>query len=261
MKIIITCLILLSSFGVQSKKLFKENKEAIENLEKIYVVTDITIVEDLPDNKVGINKEYNIKFGENLFKNLKNIFRSKIQSSLIHAVNSIGLYEQSNVFIPDSLDVNKKIMLPSFNMEMKNELDNSFIEDINPLVDKSFDQGRPTKMHKKYQKKMLENDYTKIKKLNLDKNEAVLIIISTGIKVPTKKSIGKAVASTILTLGLFTRIETSAINFNTVLISNEGKLLWAGKSLKTSKSSNDKKLIIQLQKIFFGFPIKSVYRK
>lgn len=261
MKIIITCLILLSSFGVQSKKLFKENKETIQNLEKIYVVTDITIVEDLPDNKVGINKEYNFKFGENLFKNLKNIFRGKIQSSFIHAVNSIGLYEQNNVFIPDYLDVNKKIILPSFNMKIKNKQDNSFIEVINPLVDKSFDQGRPTKMHKKYQNKMLKNDYTKIKELYLEKNEAVLIIISTGIKVPTKKSVGKAVASTILTLGLFTRIETSAINFNTVLISNEGKLLWAGKSLTTSKSSNDKKLITQLQKIFFGFPIKSVYRK
>ena len=256
LKLLTLCIILFLPINGNTKKLFKENKELIKSLNHIYVLSDTTIVEDMQKNKVGINIEYNFSFGVSLFKNLQKYFNNKVPAQLTHSINSIGLFEQDNVYIPDYRDENNHIILPLIDENIKKPDINFFLDELNPLVDQSYDVSRPTRMHKKYQKSMLEKDFSQLKKLNLSEGEAVLLLITSGIKVPTKKTIGKAVATTLLTLGLVTSIETSAINFNVVLISHEGKLLWAGKSLKTSKPISDKKLLIQLKKIFFGFPIK-----
>ncbi len=256
LKLLTLCVIIFYPINGHTKRLFKENKETIKSLSNIYVLSDTTIVEDMPNNKVGLNIEYNLNFGISLFNNLQKYFKNKVPAQLIHSVNSIGLYEQDNVYIPDYRDENNHIVLPLIDKTIKKPIIDNFLIELNPLVDRSHDVSRPTRMHNKYQKKMLEKDFDRIKRLNLNEGDAVMLLVTSGIKVPTKKTVGKAVATTLLTLGLATSIETSAINFNVVLISHDGKLLWAGKSLKTSKSISDKKLLIQLKKLFFGFPIK-----
>ena len=253
---IILIIVLFNVTSVLAKSPFDSQKDKIKSLNKIYVLTDSLIVDDLKGKNIGLNTNYNFALGKSLFKNLIFLLNHSLHAEFTHIINSVGLYEQDNVYLLDSSDLNTKIILPKFDEEVNIENQQNFLNELNPLVDRSFDMTRPAKMHKKYQLKMLEKDFTRISRVGLKEGEAVLMLVTSGIKVPGKKTAGKAALVGILTLGMVIAIETSATNFNVVLIDNKGTLLWAGKSFKAGKGDKDKKQLKLLKKAFKGFPLK-----
>jgi len=257
MKTLIHTIILLSFLSTSiAKSPFDTHKEKIKSLKNIYVLTDTLVVDDMKGQQIGLTTEYNYILGQKLFKNLKTLLASSLNANFIHVANTVGLYEQDNVYLEDSLDLNHKIILPKIDPSVSFTRQDDFLNQLNPLADRSFDMSRPTKMHKKYQARMLDKDFSRISRLNLDKDDAVLMLLTSGIKVPGKKTAGKAALVGILTLGMVLAIETSATNFNVVLMASDGTLLWAGKSLKAGKGDKDKKLLKLLKKSFKNFPIK-----
>ena len=256
MKKYLIIILILNLSIVSAKTPFDKNADKIKSLSKIHVLTDTTVLEDMKGKQLGINSEYNLLLGISLFNNLKNLLQMSIDVEFVHSISSIGLYEQDNVYIPDYRDINKHINLPVLDETIDNPLRSEFLHELNPLTDRSFDVSRHTRLHKKYQVKMLDKDFSRVQKLKLKADEAILLLITSGIKVPTSKTVGKAILTGILTLGLVSVIETSATNFNVVLLANDGTLLWAGKSLKAGKSDKDKKQLKLLRKAFKGFPIK-----
>ena len=254
---IILILILISTTTVQAKKIvFDKNKAAVKSLETIYVLTDTTLIEDMPDKTVAINLEYNQNLGKEFFSNLLELFKGTLKAQFIHSIASVGLYESDNVYIPDYLDSSHKIILPVIDESIKNPEKDAFLHELNPLVDRSYAIVKSRKQKRNYLEMMFDKDFTRIQRLGLKQGEAVLLLIATGVKIPTKKSVGQAVATTILTLGLYTGWQMSANNFNAVLISHDGKLLWTNAYFKGGKVTKDKKQESFLRHVFKTFPVK-----
>ncbi len=250
-------LILVSATTVHAKKsLFDKNKTLVKSLETIYVLTDTTLIEDMPDKTVGMNLEYNQNLGKELFINLMELFKGTLKTQFIHSIATVGLYESDNVYIPDYLDSSHKIMLPVIDESIKNPEKDAFLHELNPLVDRSYAIVKTRKEKRNYLEVMSDKDFTRIQRLGLRQSEAVLLLIATGVKIPTKKSIGQAVATTILTLGLYTGWQMSANNFNAVLISHDGQLLWTSAYFKGGKVTKDKKQESFLRHLFKTFPVK-----
>ncbi len=254
-KVILIVLILNFSI-VNAKSPFDSHKNQIKSLNTIYVLTDTMVVDDMKGSDVGLETEYNFILGRKLFKNLEYLLESSISADFVHIINSVGLYEKDNVYLLDTKDLATKIILPQIDEEVKIENQESFLKELNPLADRSFDMTRPSRMHKKYQIKMLDKDFSRISRVGLHEGEAVLMLLTSGIKVPGKKTAGKAALVGLLTLGMYVPIEMSATNFNVVLFDHKGQLLWAGKSLKAGKGDKDKKQLKLLKKSFKGFPLK-----
>lgn len=258
MKIKITVIIMLFAItNVQAKKsIFSKNEATVKSLESIYVLTDTTLIEDMPDKTVGLNLEYNQKLGKELFTNLLELFKGTLKAQFIHSIATVGLYESNNVYIPDYLDSSHKIILPVIDESIKNPEKDAFLHELNPLVDRSYAIVKTRKDKKNYLETMIDKDFTRIQKLGLKQREAVLLLIATGVKIPTNKSVGQAVATTILTLGLYTGWQMSANNFNAVLISHDGQLLWSNAYFKGGKVTKDKKQESFLRHLFKTFPVK-----
>lgn len=253
----ILILILISTTTVHAKKsVFDKNKSAVKSLETIYVLTDTTLIEDMPDKTVGMNLEYNQNLGKELFTNLQELFKGTLKAQFIHSLATVGLYESDNVYIPDYLDSNHKIMLPVIDESIINPEKEAYLYELNPLVDRSYAIVKTRKEKRNYLEVMSDKDFTRMQRLELKPGEAVLLLIATGVKIPTKKSVGQAVATTILTLGLFTGWQMSASNFNAVLISHDGKLLWTNAYFKGGKVTKDKKQESFLRRLFKTFPVK-----
>jgi hypothetical protein len=250
-------LILISTTTVQAKKsVFDKNKSSVKSLETIYVLTDTTMIEDMPDKTVGMNLEYNQNLGKELFTNLVELFKGTLKAQFIHSISAVGLYESDNVYIPDYLDSSHKIMLPVIDESIKSPEREAFLHELNPLVDRSYAIVKTRKEKRNYLEVMSDKDFTRMQSLGLKPGEAVLLLIATGVKIPTKKSVGQAVATTILTLGLFTGWQMSANNFNAVLISHDGQLLWTNAYFKGGKVTKDKKQESFLRHLFKTFPVK-----
>jgi hypothetical protein len=253
----VVILIIISTTSVQAKKsIFDKNKAAVKSLETIYVLTDTTLIEDMPDKTVGMNLEYNQNLGKELFTNLQELFKGTIKAQFIHSIATVGLYQSDNVYIPDYLDSSHKIILPVIDESINNSNKDAFLKELNPLVDRSYAIVKTRKEKRNYLEVMTDKDFTRIQRLGLKQGEAVLLLIATGVKIPTKKSVGQAVATTILTLGLFTGWQMSANNFNAVLISHDGQLLWTNAYFKGGKVTKDKKQESFLRHLFKTFPVK-----
>jgi len=260
-KILTIILMIFLSSANAKKSHFTGNEEAIKSLQTIYVLTDTTLVEELKKNQRGLNLAYNQNLGKELFANLVKYFDGLINAELIHSVASVGLYHPENVYLPDYLDSSHKIILPVIDETIINSDVDEYIQVLNPLVDRSFAIVKSRKERKNYLDTMFEKDFTRIQRLGLQQGESVLLIIAAGTKVPTQKSVEQGIATAILTLGLFSSWEISANQFNAVLISHDGKLLWTDAYFKSGKVTKDKKQKSFIKRLFKHFPVKMNKRK
>jgi hypothetical protein len=253
---------LLCTAGLLSAKenAFTQYKDKVKSLKTIYVATDITVVEDMVKDTVGINLPYNQKVAKEMFANIKQLFANTLDAEFVQVTGSVGMYQPDNVYIPDYSDIDNHIVLPVLNAEIEFARKQEFIAQIDPLIDRSFanTSTKNKKAMKKYRLKMLDKDFSRIGRLGLADDEAVLMVITTGIKVPTGKSVKQAVVTGLLTLGFYSGWQNSATQLNTILISNDGTLLWAGATFKAGKPSKDRKQESLLKKIYKGFPVKLV---
>ena len=253
----ILILIIISTTTVQAKKsVFDKNKAFVKSLDTIYVLTDTTLIEDMPDKTVGMNLAYNQNLAKEIFTNLQDLFKGTLKAQFIHSIATVGLYQTDNVYIPDYMDSSHKIMLPVIDETIKNPEKDAFLYELDPLVDRSYAIVKTRKEKGNYLEVMADKDFTRMQRLGLKQGEAVLLLITTGVKIPTKKSVGQAVATTILTLGLFTKWQMSANNVNAVLISHDGQLLWTNAYFKGGKVTKDKKQESFLRSLFKTFPVK-----
>ncbi|MCF6287966.1 MAG: hypothetical protein L3J53_01855 [Proteobacteria bacterium] len=132
-----------------------------------------------------------------------------------------------------------------------------FLDILDPLADTFYDSSNPSfRMHKKYQENIITKDFSSISKLNLKGDEAILVLLTTGVKVPTKTTVKGAVVSSVLTLGLFSVAKVSVTNMNLILVSNKGEILWAGKVLRQGSFGSNWKQTILFNKTLKGFPVK-----
>lgn len=233
-------LITLLPFIANSKKDFQDNKSKIESLQKIYVVTDSLVTDDLKGKDMGVEVGYNYQLNKLIFRDIQKILDGQIQAELVHAASAIGLHQPDNVYVPDSLDLNNHIILPSVDESLVFERRDDFINKLDPLFERSHKVTRSFKDRKTYIPDMMEKSFERVAWLNLEEGEAVMLMITSGTKVPGKKSVGQGVATAVLTLGMFTSFQVSATQFNTVLISHEGELLWANAKFKTGKPAKNK---------------------
>jgi len=245
----------------RKKDPFAVNKEVIKSLQTIFVLTDTTLVEDMKGKQIGLNVAYNQNLGHELFANLVEYFNHSINAKLIHSLASVGLYQPENVYFPDYQDINNQIILPVLDDTILNPDADAYRQVLNPLVDRSYATVKTRKERKKYLAAMSEKDFSRIQSLALQQGEAVLLIIATGIKIPTKKSVGQAVATTILTLGFVTGWQRSANQFNAVLISHDGQLLWTDAYFRGGKVSKDKRQESFIKRLFKSFPVKPQKKK
>lgn len=256
-KILLITLLLFQFHSVHAKKdEFKNYADQIKALRTIYVVTDTTIVENVEKKKFGLHLPYNQQVGIEMFANIKDFLGKGINSNFIHALSSVGLYEKENVFIYDAEDISNHIVFPVLDKNINYPMLANFKASLDYIVDRTHAWPRTRKEFKKYRSRMLKENFSGVKNLNLTENEAVLVFITAGSKVPTKKSVGEAVASTVLTLGLFTRYSISANQLNAALISHDGELLWANSYFRGGKVTKDKKQESFLRSLFKTFPIK-----
>jgi hypothetical protein len=166
------------------------------------------------------------------------------------------MYQPDNVYIPDYLDSEHKIILPVMDETIVNPDRDEYVQVLNPLVDRSFAIVRSRKERKNYLATMFDKDFTRIQRLGLKPGESVLLMMASGTKVPTQKSVEQGIATAILTLGLFSKWEISANQFNAVLISHDGKLLWTDAYFKEGKVTKDKKQKSSIRRLFKRFPVK-----
>ncbi len=255
MKIIILLITIFNTSISSSKSLFTNKTNEIKALKSIYVVTDTTMVELISKSKYGLNEDYNLKLGKQLFNVIEKTLKNKTNADFTHSLNTIGLKNQENVYFLDYKDHSKKLYLPLIDKENLFPKSEQFLIETNQIADKAYDSSNPSfGMHKKYQKKMLKNQFLTIKKLGLEDGEAVLILLTSGVKVPTKTTIKGAVVSSILTLGMLTIAKVSVTNMNILLISNKGELIWAGKVLRQGTFGSNWKQTLLFKKTLKGFP-------
>jgi len=231
-KLLFFTILLFNFSNIQAKKdAFKQNAEQIKALENIYVVTDTTIFEPVDKEKSGLHLPFNQQIG-------------------------VGLYQKENVYTIDAEDINQHITFPVLDERIEYPESLNFKTHLDYIVDRTHAWPRTRKEFKQYRSRMLDENYAGVKELNLSENEAVLILITAGSKVPTKKSVGEAVATTVLTLGLFTKYSISANQLNAALISHNGELLWTNSYYLKSKIHTDFKQEAFLRRLFKTFPIK-----
>ena len=255
---LLTIVVLAFHFSaVQAKKdQFKQHAEHIKALETVYVVTDTTIFEPVDKERSGLHLPFNQQIGQNMFANLEEMLAKRINSRFTHALSAVGLYQKENVYTIDVEDINQHIIFPVLDEGVDYSESLNFKTHLDYIMGRTYAWPRTRKELKQYRSRMLEENYSAVNELNLSENEAVLILITTGSKVPTKKAVGEAVASTILTLGLFTRHSVSANQLNAALISHDGQLLWTNSYFLKSKIHTDFKQEAFLRRLFKTFPIK-----
>lgn len=240
-KIFVVFLLLISSVSFAKKEYFEKNKSTIESLSKIYVMTDSMIVDDLKGSDVGVEVEYNYQLNELIFSDTKKILDGQVKAELVHAASAIGLHEADNVYVPDSLDLNNKIILPVVNESIGIDRRDEFIQKLDPLFERSHKITQSFKERRNYAPDMKEKSFERVSWLNLQEDEAVLMIIASGLKVPGKKSAGQGIATAVLTLGMFVSFEVSITQFNLVLVNHDGELLWANAKYKQGKPAKKNK--------------------
>lgn len=247
-----------TSLNISAKSPYDNTKSELKSLETIFVITDTTLIEQISKQDYGLNKEYNFEEGKLLFKIIQKTLSKKLNAEFKHSLNTIGLKSADNTYILDSTNPKLRLFLPVIENYIEDSSMQELINIINPIADTSYDSSQPSfGMHKKYQNMMLKSDFSSIKNLKIKENEAVLLLMTSGVKVPTKTSVKGAVATSILTLGLLSVAKVSVTNMNLLLISHDGKLLWSGKVIKKGVLGKEWMQTILFKKTLKKFPIKS----
>ncbi len=256
-KLLIVTVLVFQFSNIQAKKdQFKQHAEHIKSLENIYVVTDTTIFEPIDKEKSGLHLPFNQQIGREMFVNMEEQLLKRIGANFTHALSAVGLYMKENIYTIDAEDINQHITFPVLDERIDYSESLNFKTHLDYIVGRTYGWATTRKESKQYRSQMLDKNFSQVNELNLSENEAVLILVTTGSKVPTKKAVGEAFASTVLTLGLFTRFSVSANQLNAALISHDGQLLWTNSYYLKSKIHTDFKQEAFLRRLFKTFPVK-----
>lgn len=250
--------LLLTSFVVEAKKVsFKSNKKAIEAIKTVYVVTDSMLMEHYNKNDVGLDPEFNFDIGKQVFKSTKAYLAKHFDAKFIHAGSAVGLYPEGLVYVMDANETDQQINLPAYDktVGMIDEKQMIEIEKIEPLFERMHRMPETYKEKKAFVPDMLEKSYERVQWLNLQPDEAVLMVSATGLRKRPKGSTGKTVAAAVLTLGMGLYIELAPKYFHAGLVDAQGKLLWVGRT-DTTKGISQQQIRDSLFKMYKTLPFK-----
>lgn len=254
--IFIAVILIVITFESAAKKpSFKKNKEAIGGIKTIYVVTDSMLMEHYSKQDVGVDQSFNNDLGIQVFKATKDLLSKQIKAEFVHAASAVGLYPEGNLFTVDTRDPQNQIILPAVDESIGIESKMEVIEKIEPLFERMHRFPDTYKKNRTYLPDLVNKSYERVGWLNLNSDEAVLMITVSGLRKKPAGSTGKTVASAVLTLGMGVYIELAIKYFNAALVNADGQLLWAGVS-KTGYDFTEYKLKETLYKMYKSLPYK-----
>lgn len=249
---------LLISFNVIAKKPFKENKESILGIEKIYVFSDALILDDFGNNIRGLDVEHNFLVNQLLFKKIKYYLADTLKAKFLPAHSSIGLHQPENIYVTDTYNKNNQIILPVIDDTRTN---NYPIEVIDQTFEDMLFRTDKRRINKQFQQKFADYDFDNFELMNLKENEAALFFLIEGAKVPDKKRGSKTALSLLLSLGHAFAVELSVYRTYTVLIDHKGTVKWASVAGKPGDILEDDDQTTTVWASFKRFPVRVKNRK
>ena len=245
--------LLLVSFNLQAKKLFKENKAYFQALKTVQVFSDALIMDDFGNNIQGLDVEHNFLVNELMFKKIRYYLADTLEAKFISAHSSVGMHQAGHVYAINTYDKNQQIFLPVVAEQSAGNYPQA-------VIDRVFEDMRvrsnKSQRNKRYQERFLNHQFDDVASLNLAEDEAALFFLIEGAKVPDKNRGSKTAMSLLLTLGTAFTVELSVYNTYLVIVDHQGQVRWAAVAGKPGDILEDDDQTSTIWASFKRFPVR-----
>lgn len=220
---------------------------------KIYLIVDCFVLDDVSGQNHAIDVEYNGNICTQLSLSTIREISRKTDIEIMPMTVTTGLQAGIGKYIGATEDEKGPINLPVYFSEAK--LDPNYENIFSFVAEKLNVLIYGFEHREKYVKSLTKVNYPDMKRIVFKDNSLVMFVLMDGVRVPTDKSVGQGVATTLLTFGMVTAFEHSITSAKAILLNSDGYPVWGDAASKREAVETNNEVISLASSLFRYFPV------